>query len=69
MFDAITPDDPSFFNLTDTGANDRAAIQYALAMTAAAMVFTVAAVIGLATAFPPDPAAPPPWTVQPMPLL
>jgi hypothetical protein len=69
MFDAITRDDPSFPNLTDTKANDRAAIRYALAMTAAVMVFTLAAVIGLATAFPPDPTAPPPWAVQPMPLL
>lgn len=69
MFDGFTQDEPSRFNFPDTRASDRAAIRYALAMTAAVAVFTLAAVISLATVFPPDPTAPPPSPVQSMPLL
>jgi hypothetical protein len=38
-------------------------------MMAIVIVFTIAAVIGLATAFPPGPDELSPWSVQPMPML
>lgn len=69
MFDAMTPADPYWFNASDTRAADRAAVRVALAMTAAVMVFTLAAVIGLSAAFPPGDDAPPFWGTEPMPLV
>jgi len=55
MFDAMTPNDPYWFDTSDTRASDRAAIRCALAMNAAVIVFTFAAAIGLSAAFPPGP--------------
>ena len=69
MFDATTPNEPYWFDTSDTRASDRAAIRYALSMTVVMMVFTLAAVTGLAMAFPPSPFELFPWAVQPMPML
>ena len=69
MFDAMTPNDPYWFDTSDTRASDRAAVRCALAMTAAVIVFTVAAASGLSAAFPPGPVELSPWAVQPMPML
>jgi Na+/proline symporter len=69
MFDAMTPNDPHWFDTSDTRASDRAAVRYEFAMMAIVIVFTIAAVIGLATAFPPGPDELSPWSVQPMPML
>lgn len=69
MFDAMTPNDPNWFNTSDTRASDRAAVRCALAMMAAVIVFTVTAAIGLSVAFPPGSAELFPWAVQPMPML
>ena len=69
MFDAMTPNDPFRFDTRDTRASDRAAVRCALAMTAAVIIFTVAAAIGLSAAFPPGPIELSLWTVQPMPML
>lgn len=69
MFDAMTPNDPYWSDTSDTSASDRAAIRCVRAMTAAVMVFTVAAAIGLSAAFPRGPAELSPCAVQPMPML
>jgi hypothetical protein len=69
MFDPKTQDEPNGFGTIASKASDRVAIRYALAMTAAVMVFSVASAIGVAAAFPPDPATQPPWSAQPMLLL
>ncbi len=53
MFDAVTPNEPTWFDTSDTRASDRAAVRCALAMAAVMMVFTVAAAIGLSAAFSP----------------
>jgi len=69
MLDAMTSKIPRRIQTRDTAAGDRAAIRFALAMTAAVLVSTFAAVIGLNAAFPPGPDQPPPWAAHPMPLL
>ena len=69
MFDAMTPNDPNWFNTSDTRASDRAAVRCALAMTAAVIVLTVTVAIGLSVAFPPDSAELFAWAVQPIPML
>lgn len=69
MFDAMTPNDPYWFDTSDTRASDRAEVRCALAMTAAVIVFTFAAAIGLSAASPPGPVELFPWSVQPMPML
>ena len=69
MFDAMTPNDPHWFDTSESRASDRAAVRCALAMTAAVIGFTVAAAIGLSAAFPPGPVELVPWAVQPMPML
>ena len=68
MLEAMTCEIPRRIQTRDTAAGDRAAVRFALAMTAAVMVFTFAAVIGLNAAFPPGPDQPPPSAAHPMPL-
>ena len=68
MLDAMTSEISRRIQTRDTAAGDRAAIRFALAMTAAVLVSTFAAAIGLNAAFPFGPDQPPPLADNPMPL-